>query len=234
MKQRDDIDQSGTSGKEMPLMKKYILFDLDGTLTESAPGIINSVRYTLARYGIKGFDENKLRKFIGPPLAESFSKYLGFKGSRCTEAIAVYREYFSRKGMFENSVYDGVANALEKLRGNGIKLAVATSKPEVFAKQILERFSLSEYFEAICGIPMEDEAMTKATVVARAIKELGASDLSEILMVGDRDYDAVGAHTNGIECAGVTYGYGSRNELTEAGCEYIFDSLDQLCCELLK
>lgn len=215
-------------------MKQYILFDLDGTLTESAPGIINSLKYALKHLGITDYDKAILDKFIGPPLAVSFEKFFGFKGEKCNNAIKIYREYFSEKGLFENSVYAGVEDMLARLKSAGLKLAVATSKPEVFASRILDKFGLSGYFEVICGIPLDNEKMTKAQVINRAIAELNTTDKQTVLMVGDRDYDVAGAHQNGIECMGVTYGYGSRSELEAAGAEYIAVSTEEAAELMLK
>ena len=192
-------------------MKQYILFDLDGTLTESAPGIINSLKYALKHLGITDYDKAILDKFIGPPLAVSFEKFFGFKGEKCNNAIKIYREYFSEKGLFENSVYAGVEDMLARLKSAGLKLAVATSKPEVFARRILDKFGLSGYFEVI-----------------------NTTDKQTVLMVGDRDYDVAGAHQNGIECMGVTYGYGSRSELEAAGAEYIAVSTEEAAELMLK
>lgn len=215
-------------------MKQYILFDLDGTLTESAPGIINSLKYALERLGVQDYDRAILNKFIGPPLAVSFEKFFGFKGEKCNNAIKIYREYFSEKGLFENAVYPGVEDMLDTLKSAGLKLAVATSKPEVYARRILDKFGLSKYFEVICGIPLDNEHMTKAQVIARAINELGAANKQAALMVGDRDYDVAGAHQNGIECLGVTYGYGSRAELEGAGAEYIAVSAENTAELIIK
>lgn len=215
-------------------MKQYILFDLDGTLTESAPGIINSLKYALERLGVTDYDKTILDRFIGPPLAVSFEKFFGFKGEKCNNAIKIYREYFSEKGLFENSVYPGVEDMLSRLKSAGLRLAVATSKPEVFARRILDKFGLSGYLDVICGIPLDNEKMTKAQVIARAISELNAADKQTVLMVGDRDYDVMGAHQNGIECMGVTYGYGSRKELEAAGAEYITASAEEAAELMLK
>lgn len=215
-------------------MKQYILFDLDGTLTESAPGIINSLKYALERLDVQDYDRAILNKFIGPPLAVSFEKFFGFKGEKCNNAIKIYREYFSEKGLFENAVYPGVEDMLDTLKSAGLKLAVATSKPEVYARRILDKFGLSKYFEVICGIPLDNEHMTKAQVIARAINELGAANKQAALMVGDRDYDVAGAHQNGIECLGVTYGYGSRAELEGAGAEYIAVSAENTAELIIK
>lgn len=209
-------------------MKKYILFDLDGTLTESAPGIINSLKYALDKLGITEYDEGVLNKFIGPPLAVSFKEFFGFSEDKCHAAIDLYRQYFSVKGLFENNVYGGVYKALSDLKDGGYRLAVATSKPEVFTRRIIDKFELTKYFDVICGIPLDDEKMTKAEVVGRTLNELGVADKSEAVMVGDRFYDILGAHENGIECIGVAYGYGSEQELTEAGADRIVYSALEL------
>ncbi len=203
---------------------QYILYDLDETLTDSAWGIVNSFKYCLRELGIEGWNDKALLKFVGPPLRESFGVYLGMDESEIDNAIKIYRTYYADKGIFENSVYDGVPEALERLRKAGYVQAVATSKPEVYAKKILEKFGLSEYFKDICGIPLGDESMTKAQVIAQSMERLGITDKSTVVMVGDRDYDIKGAHLNGIPCIGVTYGYGSRAELESAGAEEIVES----------
>lgn len=214
-------------------MKKYILFDLDGTLTDSAPGIMNSIRYTLRHYDLPDMDDSELRRFIGPPLMVSFSRYLGFEEEKCAEAVSVYRKYFAEKGLFENSVYVGIPEALARLQDEGFVLAVSTSKPEVYAKRILEHFDLAKFFAAICGIPLGEEGMSKAEVIANTLKALDINDKSAVLMVGDRDYDVKGASANEIECMGVLYGYGSYDELESAGAvciaETVTDMADLIC-----
>ncbi|MCD7889785.1 MAG: HAD family hydrolase [Oscillospiraceae bacterium] len=207
---------------------KYILYDLDGTLTDSARGIVNSFKYCLHELGIEGWDDKALLKFVGPPLQESFGAYLGMDESEVDNAIKIYRTYYADKGIFENSVYDGVPEALGRLRQAGYIQAVATSKPEVYAKKILEKFELSGYFEDICGIPLGDESMTKAQVIAQSMERLGIEDKSQVVMVGDRDYDIKGAHLNGIPCIGVTYGYGSREELESAGADEIVNNPSEI------
>ncbi len=198
-------------------MYKYILFDLDGTITESAPGIMNSARYALKHFGIPDPGVQKLRKFVGPPLFESFTQMFGIPAERATEAIDIYREYYAEKGIFENEVYDGIPEMLASLKKRDLTVALATSKPEVYARKILAHFDLDRYFDEICGIPLEDEKMTKAQVIATCIAKLGSPDKSQILMVGDRDYDVKGAKENGIDCMGVLFGYGDREELEGAG-----------------
>ncbi len=209
-------------------MYKYILFDLDGTITESAPGIMNSARYALKHFGIEAPGDEKLRKFVGPPLFESFTQMFGIPAKRANEAIATYREYYAVKGIFENEVYEGVPEMLKRLTEQGYTVALATSKPEVYARKILAHFELDCYFAEICGIPLEDEKMTKAQVIAACIEKLGSPDKSQILMVGDRDYDVKGAAQNGIDCMGVLFGYGDREELESAGAVMIAKSAEDI------
>lgn len=204
----------------MPL--KCILFDLDGTLTESAPGIINSIEYTYRRYGLEIPDRKELEKYVGPPLIESFMKYAGFDPDRAREAVDVYREYFSEKGIFENNVYPGVRECLERLLRAGYRLAVSTSKPEVYCLRILEKFDLRRYFEVVKGIPLDGEDIKKSEVIKMTLESLAVTDPAEAVMVGDRDYDVYGAAENGIRCAGVLYGYGTLEELKKAGAFELF------------
>ena len=202
-------------------MEKYILFDLDGTLTDSAPGIINSVIYAAKKLGFPEPDAKTLKKFMGPPLAYSFERFAGLSGERIDEAVRAYREYFADRGIFENSVFPGIPVALDALKGSGARLAVATSKPEAFAVRILDRFMLSKYFDAVCGVPLNSSTVTKSEVISRSLDVLDVRIKSGALMVGDRSYDVAGAHQNGIKCVGVSYGYGGIEELKEAGADFI-------------
>lgn len=215
-------------------MFDVILFDLDGTLTESAPGIINSVRRVYRHYGLPEATDGELRRFIGPPLIESFGRYCGFSEEKAKEAVGVYREYFAEKGLFENAVYPGIPKCLETLRTAGKRLAVATSKPQPFCDRILEHFDLEKYFDAVVGIPLDNEKMTKAEVIGLALKALCKEKPSSAVMVGDREYDVLGAAKNGIPCVGVLYGYGARDELERAGAAAICENVGQLCSFLLK
>lgn len=198
------------------MKKDFLFFDLDGTLTDSAPGIIRSAKYALSHFGIT-LDDSHMLKFIGPPLMESFQKLCGLNEQDSVEAIRLYREYFAVKGMFENSVYDGVFEMLKSLRGEGKILAVATSKPEIYAKQILDYFGLTEYFSYIAGAALDHIHMTKADVLKKAVEGTSLSDMSRGLMIGDRKHDAEGGNALGMETLGVLYGYGSREELMSAG-----------------
>ena len=197
-------------------MYNILLFDLDGTLTDSKPGIINSVKYALRHYDIVP-DESTLHEFIGPPLVDSMKRFYGFDDKKAAEAVAYYREFFSETGIFQNSVYPGIDDALKRLTESGAELYVATSKPEVFAVRILEHFNLSRYFRGIYGATFDGSISEKADVIAYALREIKPTDMSRVLMIGDRSYDVLGARKNGIDCAGVLYGYGNEDELTRAG-----------------
>ncbi len=204
-------------------MWKTVLFDLDGTLTDSAPGITNSLARALAHFGIREEPKNLL-KFIGPPLNESLPEYYGFTPEQAAKAVAVFREHFVEKGWLENAPYPGVAALLRELKEAGLQLMVATSKPEVQAVRVLKHFGLAEYFEHICGAPLGNEdGARKAAVVRQALGY--AKDISSVVMVGDRRHDVEGARENGIPCIGVLYGYGSREELAVAGASFITEDL---------
>jgi phosphoglycolate phosphatase len=192
-----------------------ILFDLDGTLTDSAEGIVNSVVYALERLGIPYADKQELRLFVGPPLPQSFRDYCGFTEEEAKEAVRIFREYFTEKGIYENAVYDGVDHMLASLREAGHTLGVATSKPEPFAEQILARFGLAQYFTVISGASMD--GTSKPVVIRQALARLGMEASPRILMVGDREHDVLGAKEVGVSSLGVLYGYGSEAELTAAG-----------------
>lgn len=207
---------------------KYVIFDLDGTLTDSAIGITNSVAFALKRWGIEVEDKSTLNCFVGPPLAQSFEKYFGFSKDQALEAVDEYRVYYREKGIFENLVYPGVHEMLSELRKRGKKLILATSKPEHFAKQILEYFDLAKYFDLVAGATMDSSRTKKGLVIAYALSNFGITDPSECIMVGDRDQDTVGARENGIDCIGVLYGYGDLAELSEVDTKYIVETTDDV------
>jgi phosphoglycolate phosphatase len=212
---------------------KYILFDLDGTLTDPKEGITRSVAYALERMGIEVPDLDELCKFIGPPLKDSFMRFYGMSYSDAQAAVSRYREHhFSQGGLFQNVVYDGMRELLESLKSQGKTLIVATSKPQAYAVQILEHFGLSQYFEFVSGSEFDGTRVKKAEVIAHALKECGI-DKARAVMVGDRSYDVVGAKSNGLPCIGVLYGYGCREELEEAGADFILATVSELK-DLLK
>lgn len=206
----------------------YLLFDLDGTLTDPGEGITNSVAYALKKWGIEVGDKSELYSFIGPPLSVSFAKYYGFNEEDSLKSVEYYREYFRDRGIFENKVYDGIHNLLETLKNNEKKLIVATSKPEQFAKIILDHFDLAKYFDFVAGATMDESRNKKADVIRYALETFGISDLSSTLMIGDRDQDITGAKKNGLDSLGVLYGYGDREELEGAGATYIAESVEDI------
>lgn len=208
--------------------KKAILFDLDGTLTDSCEGIINSIVYTLDAYGVTGYDRNDLYRFVGPPLTESFKELLCVDGEKVMEAVEKYREYFRDTGIFENRLYDGVESLLNSLANSGKKIILATSKAEAFAVRILEHFNILQYFEVVAGSELSGERNKKDEVIKYALDKAGLSALNDAVMVGDRKYDITGAKRSGIDSIGILYGYGSREELEEAGATAIAETVEEL------
>ncbi|MGN0354150.1 MAG: HAD family hydrolase [Muricoprocola sp.] len=208
--------------------KKYIFFDLDGTLTDPQEGITKSVQHALKSFGIIVEDRSQLNKFIGPPLDWSFETFYGFSHEQAVEAVNRYREHFGVKGKFENEVYEGIPELLGKLREAGKTLIVATSKPTFYSKQILEHFDLAKYFTDIQGSEMNGERTDKAEVIAYAMKQNHIVDPKEIIMVGDREHDMIGACKNGVQAVGVLYGYGTREELEKNGASFIAQSVEEL------
>ncbi len=214
-------------------MYQVILFDLDGTLTDPGEGITNSVAYSLEKFGLYEPDRTRLYRFIGPPLMDSYMSFYGFSRPQAEQAVAFYREYFRDRGIFENVPYPGVETTLAALRDAGRILAVATSKPEEYAVRILEHFGLSGYFHRIFGASMDSSRSKKADVIAYALQELGVSAGENGVMVGDREYDVLGARAVGLDCVGVLFGYGSRQELEQAGAVGLATDMAELRALLL-
>ncbi len=207
---------------------KYILFDLDGTLTDPFEGITNSVAYSLESYGIEVADRKELSCFIGPPLYESFEKYYGFSKKKAVQAVEKYREYFAVTGIFENEVYGGVSELLKELNHKGLKLVLATSKPEVYAKRILRHFNLEGYFAEIVGSLLSGERVKKGDVIREALLRLNNPEKSQCVMIGDRSHDIFGAKENNLKSIGVLYGYGDVKELTDANADFIVKNIEEL------
>ena len=201
-----------------------VLFDLDGTITDSGPGIMNCVRYALQKAGMPEADEAELRAFIGPPLHEQFRDFCGITDDQAEEMVRQYRERYSGTGIFENRVYDGVIPMLEQLKGAGIRILLATSKPEKFAKIIADHFGFAEYFDFIGGANMDGTRTDKQEVIEYVLESCGVSDRTDLIMVGDRRYDVEGAKKAGLASMGVLYGYGSREEIEAAGPDLIAET----------
>lgn len=208
--------------------KQIYLFDLDGTLTDPGQGITNSVMYALDKFGIHETDRTALYKFIGPPLLDSFQIFYRMSPEQAEQAVAAYREYFSVTGLFENRVYEGIPALLQVLRAEGKTLAMATSKPEIFAVRILEKFDLAKYFHYVGAASLDSSRSQKADVIRHALHLCGDPDPDTVLMIGDRKHDILGAIENKIQSVGVLYGYGDRPELEQAGADAIAESVIHL------
>ena len=195
---------------------KNVLFDLDGTIINSEKGVTSCVVYALKKFGIEENDRAILRKFLGPPLSDSFMRYYGFTPEDAEKAVAYYRERYVPIGVHENEVYEGIQELLSSLRENGKRVYVATAKPEIYAEVILDELGLSKYFDGIYGSTLDESRNTKDKVLEYAISEIGL-DRNESVMVGDRFHDVEGAEKNGLPCVGVLYGFGDKEELINAG-----------------
>ena len=207
---------------------EYILFDLDGTITDSGEGITKSVQYALKHFGITEDNLSALNKFIGPPLKESFKKFYNFDDEKAEMGLIKYREYYAEKGIYENSLYEGIVEVFEALKKKDKKIILATSKPEVYAKEILKYFKVDNYFTFTAGADFEETRVNKGDVIKYALNEAKISDLSKVVMVGDREHDIIGAKENNIKSIGVLYGYGDVIELTQARADYIVKSTEEL------
>lgn len=212
--------------------KSCVFFDLDGTLTDPKEGITKSVQYALRHYGIEVEDLDSLIPFIGPPLVDSYMEYYGFTLKQAREGVLVYREYFNEKGWKENREYPGIRELLAELKSNGVRLFVATSKPEVYGRRILEYFGMAEYFELIGGASLDESRVRKADVIRYVLEKAGIPGekkaLGSVVMVGDRKHDILGARECGIECIGVLYGYGDREELSACRADAIAETVESL------
>ncbi|MCD8196177.1 MAG: HAD family hydrolase [Lachnospiraceae bacterium] len=216
-------------------MEKCILFDLDGTLTESGEGIVKSVQYALEKMGKPEADAAKLRVFIGPPLIEQFMEYSGMSRAEAEKAVVYYRERYEATGIFENRPYPGIEEMLKILKEKGNTLAVASSKPEYYVLKILEHFHIQNYFDEVAGATMDEKRTDKADVIEEALKRLQLSEKREnIFMVGDKAHDIIGARKNGIPCIAASYGYGTMQELRQEKPFRIVRSVDELQEALLS
>lgn len=212
-------------------MKQTVLFDLDGTLTDSGEGIINCAALALAHFGLSVPSREEMRIFVGPPLQDTFLRF-GVPADKIDEAIQIYRSRYVPTGMFENTPYPGIRQLLETLKSRGYTLYVATSKPEEMSVAILERFDLARYFDRICGASTDTSRSTKDAVIAYLLERSGAKE--DMVMVGDTKYDVLGARVHGIPAIGVSWGYGNVEEMKDAGAVGIADSMEELLSLLQK
>ncbi len=213
---------------------QYILFDLDGTITDSEEGIIRSIKYCLSRYGITDHDPLLLRKFIGPPLVQSLALYYNFTPEEATKAVGYYREYFSEKGIYENRLYDGIEGLLKTLDDKGKINILATAKPTFFAKKIIDYFKIDPYFKHIVGSNMDGTRMDKSEIIAYIIDLLHVVPPDNLVMIGDRMSDMISAKNLGIDTIWVNYGYGDDKELKDSDPVHIAETVDDLYPILLS
>ena len=206
-------------------MAKAILFDLDGTITDSGEGIMNCATYALEHFGLPVPDRETLRVFVGPPLRDTFFQF-GVPKDRLDEAVASYRERYIPTGMFENAPYEGIEDFLNKLKNDGHRLFIATSKPEWMAVEILTKFGLAPYFEIIAGATMDGSRDAKADVIAYLLDQIG--DIGDAAMVGDTEFDIIGANAHNIPAYGVSWGYGEVKAMRDAGAKAIANTIDEL------
>ena len=213
------------------MSNKAIFFDLDGTLTDSGEGIINCALMALEHYGLPLPSREEMRVFVGPPLTQSFINH-GVPPEEADNAVAIYRSRYIPIGKFENTPYEGVEELLKKLNDGGYSLYVATSKPETMSVEILEHFGLAKYFKLICGATMDSSRSTKADVIKYLLDKIGDTDCA--IMVGDTEFDVIGAAAHGIPTVGVSWGYGKVQDMIDAGAASIAYTMDELYEYLTK
>ncbi len=208
-------------------MYDIILFDLDGTLSDSQPGIKKGIEYALSKYGIT-LEAEEIRKFLGPPIRDSFRDFCNFNDEQCEQAVEYYREYYGERGLFENELYPGMKELLDRLKNKGKRLLIATSKPEAYTYRIVEHFGITDYFEVIAGSTMDGSRNRKVDVIRYALDHAGVKDVSAAVMIGDRQYDILGANEVGMDSIGVLYGYGDYDELKNAGAVYLSETVEEI------
>lgn len=206
----------------------YLLFDLDGTITDSESGITRCVEYALNHFGIQVNDLRELSRFIGPPLLDSFKDFYHFTDEQAAIATAKYRERYTDKGIYENELYPGIKELLAEAVRQGKTVILATSKPEIFARRILDYFELSSYFSFVAGSGLDGSLHTKTDVINYILQSNNITALSEVVMIGDRKHDIIGAKNVGIDSIGVLYGFGDYDELAQAGATYIVKDMEEL------
>jgi len=216
-------------------MINKIFFDLDGTISDSSPGIIKSAQYALESFGIKVEDEDvkEFRKFIGSPLRQILKDFSNFDDDKVEEVVEKFRERYLPIGIFENIMYDGIDTMLQGLYDSGKTLIIATSKPHIQAHTVLSHFNLDKYFTFVSGAEMDGTRSSKAEVIQHALEQCNITDISTCIMIGDRKHDIIGAKNVGMKSIGVLFGYGDYHELSEAGADYIVKDVDELTALLL-
>ncbi len=213
--------------------RTLFLFDLDGTVIDSKDGIFGGIRYTMERLKMGEMPESIMRQFIGPSIGASFRRHYQFTLEQAEQAVSIYREYYGVQGLLECRLYDGIRELALRLKAQGKKVALATKKPEMYAKKIMDNLHMTEIFDGIHGSDPDDHIEDKGYVLLRAIEKQGITDKSQVLMVGDTKYDCIGAEIAGVDCLGVLYGYGNEADLLEhgaAGIAHTMAELTELLC----
>jgi len=213
---------------------KYILFDLDGTIIDSQPGVVKAAEFALNKMGVPQTQIADLDRFIGPPLKFSFKSFYSFSDEFADKAVEYFREYYRDKGILDCTVYEGMVPLLQMLIQKGFYIALATSKPVVFARRILERFEIIDYFDAIAGANMDDSRSDKSELILQACEELGARDLSQVVMIGDTKYDIEVAVKLDIDSIGVLYGFSTLEDFQKAGATYVVNTVAELAHLLIS
>ncbi len=211
-------------------MSKFelVLFDFDGTIADSAEGILNCVEYALDKHNIPVGDRSRLNFFIGPPLYTSFNHLYGLEGEQCDEIVETYRERYNTQGVFEFTLYDGIVDLVKELKENGIKVGIASAKPRVFIHRMLEKSGIDNIFDTIEGTDLENHNADKTFIIKKAMKNMEIDDNDVVAMVGDRHYDINGAKKADVTSVGVLYGYGTQDELKDAGADYLAGNIEEL------
>lgn len=207
---------------------KCVLFDLDGTIVDSSEGIANSFKYALNKLGIQVSNKNDIYKFIGPPLTDTFRDYYKMNQEKIDKAVMFYREIYGKEQIYNVKIYGGIIETLKKLKELNYAIGLSTSKPTVYAQNILSHLNIIEFFDNISGSSLIDKKESKSDIIRNSIKNLNIKNLENIIMVGDRYYDILGAKSNGIKSIGVLYGFGSLEEFKEYGADYIVNDTKEL------
>ena len=207
-------------------MYDLIMFDLDGTLVNSEEGVTKTVQYALSACGIEENNQNNLRRFIGPPLVDAFMEYYGMSEDMALKALEKYRERYRKTGVYENEIFPDVKNVLEELKKNGKKVALATSKPHIFAREVLKSFDLTQYFDIIVGAEFDGTRNDKADVIKEVLNQAG--EYENPVMIGDRKHDAEGARKNGVDFIGVSFGFAPEREFEKCGVDKVIDRMSEL------
>ena len=207
-------------------MYDLIMFDLDGTLVNSEEGVTKSVQYALNSFGIEENNQDNLRRFIGPPLVDAFKNFYNMTEENALMAVKKYRERYSKVGIYENELFDGVDILLKGLKESGKKIALATSKPHIFAREILKSFNLTEYFDILVGAEFDGTRNDKKDVIAEVLKQAG--EYKNPVMIGDRKHDVEGARENGVDFIGVSFGFAPEGEFEQFGVDKVVDSFKEL------